>query len=125
MPMTPEFFTFLVENRLHDSKAWFEAHREDYNRLVLEPLRQLVGEMAPVMLAIDPRLVVQPAVGKTISRIFRDTRFSRDKSAFREHMWISFNRESRSGTSRCRSSTSTWGRRATPTAAAGTPLAPG
>lgn len=92
MPMTPEFFTFLVENRLHDSKAWFEAHREDYNRLVLEPLRQLVGEMAPVMLTIDPRLVVQPAVGKTISRIFRDTRFSRDKSAFREHMWISFNR---------------------------------
>ena len=39
MPITPEFFSFLVENRLHDSKAWFEAHREDYNRLVLEPLR--------------------------------------------------------------------------------------
>jgi len=92
MPVTPEFFRFLVENRLHDSKAWFESHREDYSRLVLEPLRELVAEMAPVMLTIDPKLVVQPAVGKTISRIFRDTRFSKDKSAFREHMWISFNR---------------------------------
>lgn len=92
MPVTPEFFSFLVENRLHDSKAWFEAHREEYDRLVLEPLRGLVREMAPVMLAIDPRLVTQPAVGKTISRVFRDTRFSRDKSAFREHLWISFSR---------------------------------
>lgn len=92
MPITPEFFSFLVENRLHDSKAWFEAHREDYNRLVLEPLRGLVREMAPVMLTIDPELITQPAVGKTISRIFRDTRFSRDKSAFREHLWISFSR---------------------------------
>lgn len=93
MPVTPEFFSFLVENRLHDSKAWFEAHREDYNRLVLGPLRGLVTEMASILLAVDPELVVQPAVGKTISRIFRDTRFSRDKSAFREHMWLSFHRE--------------------------------
>ena len=92
MPITPEFFSFLVENRLHDSKAWFESHREDYNRLVLEPLRGLVEEMAPVMVTIDPLLVTQPRVGRTISRIFRDTRFSRDKSAFREHLWISFNR---------------------------------
>lgn len=92
MPVTPEFFTFLVENRLHDSKAWFESHREDYDRLVLEPLRGLVREMTPAMLTIDPRLVTQPAVGKTISRIFRDTRFSRDKSTFREHLWISFSR---------------------------------
>lgn len=93
MPVTPEFFSFLVENRLHDSKAWFESHREEYNRLVLEPLRGLVTEMAPILLEMDPGLVAQPAVGKTISRIFRDTRFSRDKSAFREHMWISFSRE--------------------------------
>ena len=95
MPVTPEFFSFLVENRLHDSKSWFEAHREDYNRLVLEPLRGLVEEMAPILLEVDPLLVTQPRVGKTISRIFRDTRFSRDKSAFREHLWISFHREKR------------------------------
>ncbi|MCI8653658.1 MAG: DUF2461 domain-containing protein [Angelakisella sp.] len=92
MSITPQFFSFLVENRLHDSKPWFEAHREEYNRLVLSPLRALVQEMAPIMLTIDPELITQPAVGKTISRIFRDTRFSRDKSTFREHLWISFSR---------------------------------
>ena len=95
MPVTPEFFSFLVENRLHDSKGWFESHREDYQRLVLEPLRGIVTEMTPIMLTIDPSLITQPAVGKTISRIFRDTRFSRDKSAFREHLWISFSRGKR------------------------------
>jgi uncharacterized protein (TIGR02453 family) len=95
MPVTPEFFSFLVENRLHDSKGWFEEHREDYNRLVLEPLRGLVEEMSPILLPMDSLLVTQPRVGKTISRIFRDTRFSRDKSAFREHLWISFHREKR------------------------------
>lgn len=92
MSVTPEFFSFLVENRLHDSKAWFEAHREDYNRLVLEPLRELVREMTPTILTIDPQVITQPAVGKTISRIFRDTRFTKDKAAFREHLWISFSR---------------------------------
>lgn len=92
MPVTPAFFSFLVENRLHDSKAWFEAHREDYNRLVLEPLRELVREMTPAILTIDSQVITQPAVGKTISRIFRDTRFSKDKSAFREHLWLSFSR---------------------------------
>ena len=60
MPVTPGFFDFLVENRLHDSKAWFEEHRKEYQRLVLEPLRGLVTEMAPVMLELDPQLVVQP-----------------------------------------------------------------
>ena len=92
MPITPRFFTFLVENRLHDSKPWFEAHREEYNKVVLSPLRALVQEMTPVMLTIAPQLVTQPAVGKTISRIFRDTRFSKDKSTFREHLWLSFSR---------------------------------
>lgn len=92
MPITSKFFAFLVENRLHDSKPWFEAHREVYNKTVLEPLRGLVREMAPVMLTIDSELITQPAVGKTISRIFRDTRFSKDKSTFREHLWLSFSR---------------------------------
>ena len=31
---TKQTLDFLFENRLHDSKAWFEEHKEDYNRLV-------------------------------------------------------------------------------------------
>ena len=118
MPITPEFFAFLVENRLHDSKPWFEAHREVYNKTVLEPLRGLVREMAPVMLTIDSELITQPAVGKTISRIFRDTRFSKDKSG------SPFPGGNPAATSLSRSSTLTSPPTATPMAAAGTAPAP-
>ena len=83
---------FLFENRMQDSKAWFEEHRAVYQAAVLAPLHDLVEGLAPVMSQIDPRLTTEPRVGKTISRIRRDTRFSRDKSLYRDQMWIIFKR---------------------------------
>jgi uncharacterized protein (TIGR02453 family) len=44
------------------------------------------------MLSIDLSFEVTPAVNKTISRIHRDTRFSKDKSPYRDCMWIVFKR---------------------------------
>jgi uncharacterized protein (DUF2461 family) len=44
------------------------------------------------MLEIDPSFETRPLVHKTISRIFRDTRFSRDGSLFRDRMWLVFKR---------------------------------
>lgn len=84
---------FLFENRLNNSKAWFEDHRAEYESAVLNPLRELVAALTPAMLRIDPELTVEPKVNKTISRIYRDVRFSRDKSLFRDEMWISFMRK--------------------------------
>lgn len=83
---------FLFENRVTDSKLWFEAHRAEYEELVLSPLRQLVRDLTPTMLEIDPLLCCEPKIGKCISRVFRDTRYSRDKHIFRDVMWISFAR---------------------------------
>jgi uncharacterized protein (TIGR02453 family) len=83
---------FLFENRVTDSKLWFEQHRAEYEDLVLEPLRQLVRDLTPTMLEIDPFFCCEPKIGKCISRIFRDTRYTRDKHVFRDAMWISFAR---------------------------------
>lgn len=83
---------FLFENRVTDSKLWFEEHRGEYEDLVLEPLRQLVRDLTPAMLEIDPFLCCEPKIGKCISRIFRDTRYTHDKHIFRDAMWISFAR---------------------------------
>lgn len=91
--ITRETLDFLFENRLRNSGKWFHAHKEEYTRLVLEPLRQLVMDLTPCMLDIDPRLVTEPRVDKTICRIWRDTRFSRDKSLYRDNMWIIFKRD--------------------------------
>lgn len=78
---------------MRDSKSWFEEHRADYERLVLLPMRALVEDLTSTMLGIDPELTVDPAVNKTISRIYRDTRFSRDRLLFRSGMWITFMRK--------------------------------
>lgn len=95
---SPKTLDFLFENRLQDSRAWFEAHKVDYRRHVLEPLRQLVEALTPSMLEIDARLTTEPKVDKTICRIWRDTRYSHDKSLYRDTMWIIFKRGKMHGT---------------------------
>ena len=93
MPFTENTLSFLFENRVADSKPWFNEHREDYDRLVLEPMRELVTALEPAMREIDPLLICEPKVGRSISRIYRDTRFSHDKSLFRDSMWCVFIRD--------------------------------
>ncbi|MDL2287766.1 DUF2461 domain-containing protein [Oscillospiraceae bacterium OttesenSCG-928-F05] len=90
---TPETFQFLVENRLNDSLDWFHAHKQDYQRLVVAPFAELVEALTPTMLDIDPFFVTEPKITRTISRIYRDTRFSKDKSRYRDSTWLYFRRE--------------------------------
>jgi uncharacterized protein (TIGR02453 family) len=52
------------------------------------------------MLDIDMRFEITPAVNKTISRIYRDTRFSSDKSPFRSTVWITFKNRKKDWTTR-------------------------
>jgi uncharacterized protein (TIGR02453 family) len=87
---SPKTLTFLRGIKANNNKAWFEAHRRDYEEHVLEPLRDLVTDLGDYMLDIDPLFEIEPAVNKTISRIYRDTRFSKDKSPFRSTVWITF-----------------------------------
>lgn len=84
---------FLFENRLRDDKGWFTEHRSDYDEHILKPMKELAAALTPAVSTIDDRIVTAPKVGKTISRIYRDTRFSRDKSIFRDEMWLSFKRD--------------------------------
>lgn len=92
MPFSRETLDFLFENRLHDSRTWFAEHRDSYQAFVLEPLRELVQDLSPLMLQLDPQFVTEPKVDKTICRIWRDTRYTRDPSLYRDHMWITFKR---------------------------------
>lgn len=83
------FLQLLKDN---NERVWFKAHEEDYRAYVLAPLVSLVEEMGEAMLDIDADFEVTPAISKTISRIYRDTRFSKDKSPYRSSMWITFKR---------------------------------
>ncbi|MBV8049137.1 MAG: DUF2461 domain-containing protein [Paludibacterium sp.] len=88
----PRSLTFLSQVRQENSKEWFDAHRAEYETTLLEPFRALVDELGIAMLAIDDLFEIRPAIGKTLSRIHRDTRFSHDKSRYRSNMWLTFKR---------------------------------
>lgn len=78
--------------RKNNNKSWFETQRPDYEKFVLNPLRNLVEELGPFMQMLDPQFDIRPQINRTISKIYRDTRFSKDKTMFRDHMWIVFRR---------------------------------
>lgn len=88
MPFSQSSIDFLFENRLHDSKEWFNEHKEDYKALVTQPLSQLVLDLTPTMAKIDKLIVCDP---KRISRLYRDARLHPD-SIFRDHVWYTFSR---------------------------------
>ncbi len=90
---SPNTLKFLKSLEANNNKQWFEKHRADYEQFVLEPLRSLVNDLGDFMLKIDPRFEILPSINKTISRIYRDTRFSEDKSPYRSNFWIVFKRQ--------------------------------
>jgi uncharacterized protein (TIGR02453 family) len=89
---TPDSLAFLESLGRNNNKAWFEAYRQDFENYLMTPLKALVTDLAAPMLAIDSDFVIIPAVDKTISRIYRDTRFSHDKSPYKTCLWITFKR---------------------------------
>lgn len=92
MPLSKATLDFLVENRMRNDRPWYNEHKEEFAAKVLEPLRELVTAMTPAMREIDPLFELAPKVDRTISRVYRDTRFTHDKSLFRDVMWIVFQR---------------------------------
>ena len=90
MLITDKTLMFLGENRLNDSRDWFEEHKTEYKELVEAPLLALAEQVCEKIEHIDPAMSLTPR--KTMSRIWRDVRFSRDKTTFREEMWLVFRR---------------------------------
>ncbi len=89
---SPEGLEFLKDLAANNNKEWFEKFRSVYQEHLLKPLKQLTTELGPAISSIDPEIDTTPAINRTISKIFRDVRFSNDKSPFRTLQWISFRR---------------------------------
>ena len=93
MPFSHKTLDFLFQNKINDSKEWFEDHRSDYEEHVAKPMCDLVSELTPFMKEVDSRFICDPRVGRSVSRIYRDTRFSHDKSRYRSNVWLTFSRD--------------------------------
>ena len=89
---TEKGIQFLKDLAANNNKDWFEQHRITYEKYLLDPLRQLTIALTPAIKSIDANIDTSPQINKTISKIFRDTRFSKDKAPLRTDLWISFRR---------------------------------
>ena len=80
--------TFFLDLRFHNSKSFMDANRDRYRVEAREPFCSFIEALGPRLQALIPDLEIRPA--KCLSRINRDTRFSRDKSPYRDHLWVAF-----------------------------------
>ena len=86
----PEGLDLLTQNRLMNSKDFYEVHKDEIRRKAVEPFQALCLRMAPAMLEIDPLFVTVPS--RMVSRVRRDTRYTKDKSLYRANQWLFFRR---------------------------------
>ncbi len=87
---TDDTVRFFLDLKFHNERSFFLQQHDRYVRDVQEPFYQLIEELGGVMKEIDPLMETRPF--KCLSRIHRDTRFSRDKSPYRDHLWFLFRR---------------------------------
>ena len=81
---------FLLDLKFHNNTSFFHENHDRYIETVQTPFYEMIEELAPDMKKIDPLMEIRPY--KCLSRIHRDTRFSRDKSPYRDHHWFLFRR---------------------------------
>ena len=80
--------TFLRQLRRNNRRDWFESHRATYEAALREPMRALVEAMDVRVAAFAAEIVGDPK--RSLFRIHRDVRFSRDKSPYKTHAALWF-----------------------------------
>jgi uncharacterized protein (TIGR02453 family) len=85
---------FLSELAANNDRAWFEANKHRYESLVREPALAFISAMAPALERFAPHFRAEPRkAGGSLMRVFRDTRFSRDKTPYKTNIGIQFRHE--------------------------------
>jgi uncharacterized protein (TIGR02453 family) len=85
---TPEAIQFLVDLAENNTREWFQPRKAEYERLLKEPLEAFVVALGERFEARGLPLRADPA--KSPFRIYRDVRFSKDKTPYKTHVSASF-----------------------------------
>jgi uncharacterized protein (TIGR02453 family) len=81
---------YLDELRANNDREWFQAHRDEYETLLLEPARDFVEAAGEELRGFVPDVSADPRVNGSIFRIARDTRFSKDRRPYKDHLDLWF-----------------------------------
>ncbi len=90
-PISRELFAFLAELRRHNNREWFNANKDRYLAEVRDPALAFIASLAPGLDRISRHIAVDPRPsGGSLMRVYRDTRFSRDKTPYKTNVGIHF-----------------------------------
>ena len=90
-PVAPRFtdrtLKFLRALKRNNDRAWFKAHKDDYENHVRGPMLAIIQLLGVDFPRVAPDLVASP---RSLYRVYRDTRFSPDKTPYKTHVAASF-----------------------------------
>ena len=91
---TTTTFDFLAELSRNNQRAWFNDNKHRYEDCVRGPALAFIEDIAPELQLIAPRFLAVPKkVGGSLMRVYRDTRFAKDKTPYKTNIGIQFRHE--------------------------------
>ena len=90
-PLRPELFCFVRDLKANNEREWFETHRSRFEDHLREPALEFIHQFGPKLGDISRHFNAIPKpVGGSLFRIYRDVRFSKDKTPYKTHVGIHF-----------------------------------
>jgi uncharacterized protein (TIGR02453 family) len=88
---TPRLFKFLRDLKRNNERAWFQENKDRYVADVQQPMLRFIADFATPLRKLAPAFEADPRPsGGSMFRIYRDTRFSKDKSPYKTHVAAHF-----------------------------------
>lgn len=90
----PETIRFLEQLAANNNREWFKEHKARYEEDVLDVALRFIQSMQDPLAEIAPRFVAMPTrMGGSLMRVYRDTRFSKNKTPYKTNIGIQFRHE--------------------------------
>jgi len=88
---TPELFVFLKQIKRNNRRTWFLKNKDRYEEIVRQPSLRLILDLGIRFKPISPWIVANAKPnGGSLMRVYRDIRFSPDKTPYKSHVGMNF-----------------------------------
>lgn len=83
-----ECIRFLKQLKQNNNREWFEKHKEEFEQYAKTPLLSFIAALQPYFVRFAPEFDLSPK--RSVFRIYRDIRFSSDKTPYKTHIAAHF-----------------------------------
>lgn len=85
--LSAQTLRFLADLKKNNNRSWFAENKERYEETVKDPALRLIADFAPHLAELSPHFKATP---RSLYRIHRDTRFSKEKIPYKTHLGVHF-----------------------------------